>query len=693
MNQKTPLTPREITAEIERFSAAASQYYNRAGLYYDTRFALWAGQTDDGRKDPDELDEDPFPWPYASDTRVRLADAIIKERKRLKKLAFWGRRAHARPFAPNKGALAAAVTPLAQWIFSAADRQNVATELTNLGWSYQDAYGAAVIGTFWRQDVQAVEAEFTMESMLDAALAADDPQAAQTVMLWQDPLKDDLLAAGLAKSFPAATAAEIRKAIADVRAGKTAKLPKPTVTRQRPYFVALRPYIDAFFDPSATDIQDCPLVVWREFVSPAELAGREASEGYSAAWIAEALKHKGESIAIANPPGSHRHLNRHRYTQHQAENIADLIEVLHCYQRTGGPRGTKIVRTVIHASVKDVVAVEVEENFPNNEYPFDVWTHEREERPILESRGIPEICLTWQQELKKTRDYRADRLSIDILPPLVTPRNQAGQVALGPAQQIEARGHGEYSFLTPPPLSPASHAFSAEIVAEVCEYFGRFHPAADPAIVMAARQEMITDAMLDLATVAERAIHLALRYLDDESLEAISGVPGQALRAAATTPGMTLGLEFMFDVRTLNTEFLETYGRMFRDFIQPLDRAGVVDSTQLVETLIASVSPWLAQRGIQSRESAELKAVDDEMIELSKMLNGIEPTPKESDNPQLRLTALENAVGKSPEVQQKLQTSETARLLVESRAKRHRFALDQARNATIGRTGQTPVLQ
>ena len=76
---------------IKEYSRAGG--YNNAGWRRsradDTRFAEWSGQTHDGKKHANDPNEDPFPWEGASDTRVRLADAIINENVDILTSAFW----------------------------------------------------------------------------------------------------------------------------------------------------------------------------------------------------------------------------------------------------------------------------------------------------------------------------------------------------------------------------------------------------------------------------------------------------------------------------------------------------------------------------------------------------------------------------------------------------------------------------
>ena len=78
-----------LLSEISQAEADASYYYGRKVENFNTRFCLWAGQSEDGRKHQSALGRKPFPWDGAADSRIRLADTITNENVRLLKRAFF----------------------------------------------------------------------------------------------------------------------------------------------------------------------------------------------------------------------------------------------------------------------------------------------------------------------------------------------------------------------------------------------------------------------------------------------------------------------------------------------------------------------------------------------------------------------------------------------------------------------------
>lgn len=682
----------ELKSELESIITNAHYYYSRAGLYYDTRYCLWAGQSDDGRKNADDIGEDPFPWDGASDTRVRLADKIIKERKRLKKLAFFGKQVQARPIGSHNAQWAAAVNPLLKWLIYVCDPKGTKREL-NLAWSFQDCYGAVVMATFWRRETRLREQTIRVSDLAALVQQSQDPELAATVAAMADPLRDEQSIALVRQFFPDTSEADARRALETLRLTGEATLDVPMIAKNVPRWVALRPYVDVFFDAAVSDIQDARVVFYREFITETALRDREGTEGYDKTFIAEAIKQKNTSILSSNNPAILATITRSRMRPWSlGEDTQELIELQHAYYKVHEKNATAIYCTTFHPDVSDHWAKHERLEEYGADYPFDVWCHEEEERAIMESRGVPEIVLTWQGEQKLTRDFHADRMSLDILPPLQTPRGHAGQVAMGPAQQLEQKRGGEYKFLAVPPMSQTSLLFNAEIEREINEYFGRGTPTSDPIMVQAARQELATDALIDLVPVISRTFRLAQRFLSDQEIELICGRYGVQYRVTHADIQGEFDIEFTFDVRMMDPKFIDTFGNLMKNIVVPLDRAGTVDFSETVAILLQTFDPSIAERVQRRGEGMSMSDVNDEQGQIAKMLNGIEPPAGEVSNPQLRLQVLMNTIQSSPTVQGKMKEDETVRALLENRAKMLQFSLAQMANADTGRTGVQPVL-
>ncbi len=688
---KTPKLD-QLKAEIQEMNTNAAFYHARTGHFYDTRYCLWSGQSPDGRKWDTDENGDIFPWEGASDTRVRLADKIIKERKRLRKLAFWGKRIVARALGSQNQDWAATVNPLLRWMLYTHGLDMINRELS-LVWSYMDTLGAAVLGVFWQRETRLGDKEFDLGQLQQAAQETGDPNLMAMLETLTDPSRDEENIAMVQGFAPEVTGSEARAFLKDLRKLGTAKLKVPYIFKNEPRLMALRPFVDVLFDPALDNLQDGRLIVYREFIGETELKERAVSRGYSEKFITEALKHKGStSFEIIDPLYSSQNSPRFRRTL--LEDTKHLIELQHCYYRVSERGSTSIYCTVIHHDVKELYATHEPVEYDHGGMPFHSFTCEREERPIMESRGIPEIVSTWQTEKKIQRDARVDRTSIEVVPMMVVPKGMAGQVEVGPAQQVEQSRKGEYSFLQPPALGSTTKVVENDVDTEINEYFGRFSAQADPAMTMAARQELVTDTLNDLCAPIRQVFQLAQQYFTDEDVSKVVGHMKHPFHVGREEIQGMFDLEFTFDVRTMDIEFIQTIGGVMKDVIIPLDRQGTLDMTGLVRVLLQGIDPNIAETvQQQNTQVAQMQEVNDQQDRLAKIAVGIEPPQKPFSNPQLRLGVLQNVFQNNPGWQQRIQSDELFAKLMTKEVKMLRFSQAQSvTNPMIGRTGAKPVM-
>ena len=66
----------EILGEVEQADSDASTYIQRKLRNWNTRYCIWPGQNEDGRKRKGSLGAQPFPWENSSDCKIFLSDNI-----------------------------------------------------------------------------------------------------------------------------------------------------------------------------------------------------------------------------------------------------------------------------------------------------------------------------------------------------------------------------------------------------------------------------------------------------------------------------------------------------------------------------------------------------------------------------------------------------------------------------------------
>lgn len=677
---------RALAQETDRLIVNGTTRYSRYGLWFDTRYALWADQNDEGTKEG----ADAFPWLGASDTRVRLADKIIKERIRLRKAGFWGKRLQARALRGANAGAATLVNTLIKWMLYTQALPMVKRE-TELGWSIADTYGAAVVGCFWKRRTRLAPQSVDLESLFQ--LAQENEDVAKLLRTLGDPLQDEQTIAGLIEQWPDNTPGDLRRFLKQLRKTGRAEIRTAYLCKNEIDWKAMRPGIDVFFDAGLSDLQEAPLITCRELLTEADLREREQSEGWDADFIEQACQHKGvTSFDTAYDPLRMSPRGRASWAGVMTEDNDQRIEILRSFYFVHERGTSALYQTVYHRSVANTAGLHLLHGYDHGQMPFFAWRSETAERPILESRGIPELCLTWQTEEKVDRDAHTDRQSLEILPTLQVPRGLAGQVLIGPGQQLERKRAGDFEFLQMPQISAGAERAGTLRTKEICEYFGRAHPEADPGMVQLARQELVTDALTDVIPLVQQSWQLMQQYLTDEEIMAVAGPLAGGVRLGTADIRGQFTFEFTFDVRMIDTDFLDTIIKGIKEIL-PMDRMGVIDLSGLVGFLFHSISPDLAEQFVRPAQAAQMADVTDELAQLGGIALGIEPPLKEVSNPQLRLQVVQQTM-QSPRYRQIVQADQTGTVekLLQNQVQKYQFLLQQQQNAQTGKVGVQPVL-
>lgn len=396
-----------LISELSQAESDASYYFGRKTDNFNTRFCLWAGQSEDGRKHQSSLGKRPWPWEGASDTRIRLADTLINENVRLLKRAFFSSRMQVQPVETSDAIIKQAVQTALNWMMKVHCLDDLRREV-ELALQIRETFGLSFLGIFWRTTTRIEEKSITLEEIQNAALQGDGAAAALVEAIL-DPLQEESAKAMLGMlAEKAGTVSAVRA----LREKGVFTYENPYIFESKPEWVALEPLEDILFPASTWSIQRSPWVARRELITEEELRERGTTQDYDADWIERAVKQKGMTQRINR--------NILRNNEHLADNDRDLIEVYHVYRKVHDKGATRVECTVINTSITDLVAKHEISPYEHGQFPIIELPRERASRNLLESRGIPELVHTSQSEIKTQRDYRADRASIAILPPSVS---------------------------------------------------------------------------------------------------------------------------------------------------------------------------------------------------------------------------------------------------------------------------------
>jgi hypothetical protein len=675
----------EILTDIDQADADGSQYVQRKLRNWNTRYCVWPGQSEDGRKHAGAMGRQPWPWDGAADTRVRLADNIIRDHCAILTNAFFKSRVQIQPVESMDIDKRTAAEAVLKWLLFQHCLDDLRREV-RLAAEFRETYGLAIMAVDWQQTTRTEIKRFTIEEAQMMVQESQDPNLAALLEIVMDPLQEETAAELLGQVVP-----ELGK-VSKVRALRDkgeVEWESPYIFESKPVWTALEAWEDVIFPIQTFSLQRAAFVARSELLNEVELRERAAVEGWDEDWVEEAVKHKGQLKRI--------HLNLHRTDQFLFEQLRDLIEIWHVFRKENDPKtdAIRVTRSVISYHIPDKAAVHELLPYAHGMYPFVEMPRERSTRPLLESRGIPELVQTAQEEIKIQRDYRADRASISILPPVRVPANRGKfDLVLGPGVQVPERRPGEIGWMDPPRPDAGSIEVENATRFDVNNYFGRMADGVPPQMSMIHTQEMIDSYLLDMKLCVIQTMALAQQYMTPEEVSRVTGNASLAFSASPQDIRGRFDITAEFDARLLDSEALGAKLDYLAKVLVPLDSFGVIDRAGLVKYMFQAVDPNMASMLVQDIGAATQQEIEDEQGAFAKIAAGTEPPMKEGgQNAQVRLQTLQQIIQSNPAVSQRYQQDEIFRRMLDARMQAFQFQLQQSQNAVIGRVGAQPALQ
>jgi hypothetical protein len=675
----------EILSDIDQADADGSQYVQRKLRNWNTRYCVWPGQSEDGRKHAGAMGRQPWPWDGAADTRVRLADNIIRDHCAILTNAFFKSRVQIQPVESMDIDKRTAAEAVLKWLLFQHCLDDLRREV-RLAAEFRETYGLAIMAVDWQQTTRTEIKRFTIEEAQMMVQESQDPNLAALLEIVMDPLQEETAAELLGQVVP-----ELGK-VSKVRALRDkgeVEWESPYIFESKPVWTALEAWEDVIFPIQTFSLQRAAFVARRELLNEVELRERAAVEGWDEDWVEEAVKHKGQLKRI--------HLNLHRTDQFLFEQLRDLIEIWHVFRKENDPKtdAIRVTRSVISYHIPDKAAVHELLPYAHGMYPFVEMPRERSTRPLLESRGIPELVQTAQEEIKIQRDYRADRASISILPPVRVPANRGKfDLVLGPGVQVPERRPGEIGWMDPPRPDAGSIEVENATRFDVNNYFGRMADGVPPQMSMIHTQEMIDSYLLDMKLCVIQTMALAQQYMTPEEVSRVTGNASLAFSASPQDIRGRFDITAEFDARLLDNEALGAKLKYLSEILVPMDSFGVIDRAGLVKYMFQAVDPNMASMLVQDIGAATQQEIEDEQGAFAKIAAGTEPPMKEGgQNAQVRLQTLQQIIQSNPAVSQRYQQDEIFRRMLDARMQAFNFQLQQSQNAVIGRVGAQPALQ
>ena len=661
----------------------------------DTRFARWTGQSDDGKKWSANLPEGKTAFPYegASDCRVYLADQIVGDCVDMLTVAHTRADLRVNPVDLTDAEPAAAATTLMNWV-----RTGMQSELqreSELLANYVSTYGWAAVFVGWDQQATLRNRPITIDQLVAISEQANpDSILSELPAILADHDRSDQAAELLMQFVPDIKKRRANKIIKQLREEGSAVFPEAYVCRNRPTCVALKPHEEISLPPETIDLQSARVVFRRSYMTEVELRSKVLTDGWDKEFVDMAMNTAGRGL---------NYLDHSTLTGlvSEFERSDNLVEIVWAYTRQLDENGvpsiyyTVFCPTIQSVDGKDHYALHEMLDYGHNQYPFVLFRRENVTRRLVESRGVPLIVKTWQQEIKAQRDSIFDSTSFETLPPLQVSKRLGLANKIGPGVQLPVTKPGDYAFLQPPSRPPqTAFALIEAVNMQVDAYFGRPNPAIPPTQTQMKQQRMINEWLRSYSEVYRQMFRLCVQYLSPEEM---ARVTSSAAAEALTHDAVRFDFNLKFSVAELDNELVKEKMQTIAQAIVPLDVSGTIDRTKLVDKLLRAVAPESVDELLMDQAGASRKMYEEVKNDLGNMLVGIEATYTDASNDPTAGTRLQFAqeiASTSPGVQEAVQCgNELFKELFSKYMQNLQHGLQQQQNKQVGLFGVKPMSQ
>lgn len=661
----------------------------------DIRLSRWEGQTSDGKKHSENMpDGQPaFPFEGASDIRSRLVDRTINDIVAMCITTFDRSQIKVKGTEFNDSESAGVANILMSWLLESRIRSELRKE-AELLCQYTQQYGWSALNVIWEQEMGIRFQKIRMDEIMQITQQAmqsnpnstlkDLPAAIQNKD--QEDYAVDLIMMFLKSVDPK----EVKKAVKQLRENGVCEIPEPFVTKNQPLLVALKPYDEVSFPPETIDIQKARVVFRRTFVTEVEIRSMAAHEKWSDSFVEQAVNVAGKHSQFNDP----NLLPAAALINFQVSRNDNLIELVYAYSRNIDKDGIQgIYQTIFCPQAgSEEYASHGLLGYAHNKYPFVIYRRERTRRAIMESRGVPELARTDQEEIKAQHDSIRDRTAFTTMPPILVKKRLGGINKISPGIHLPVTSPDDYRFM-PTPTGETGTAFQLIDRVEMnhASYFGLPHPNIMPQKTQTTQQFIINNWLDVWSEAFAMTFSLMLQYMDSGEIEQITGSP---LPQNMSSVSNMYDFQVKYDVRELDTNFVIEKLKAITQFVLPLDNGGVIDKNKLVKAAIEAIDPDKAKDLIINTATASQMLYKDIQSDIGLMMLGNEAQYVENDPAaSSKLQYMQDIMSKNPKAQQMMQQDPHFRALMENSIKNLQMSVSQQRNKQIGRTGVTPVAE
>lgn len=651
----------------------------------DQRMCRWEGQSDDGKKHEEYLGYEPFPFEGASDVRNRLIDNVINQLVMLCMSSWQRANIRVSGIEINDAEKSGAAQTLMHWIVNNRIRPELERE-AELWCQYAFQFGWSAMHVGWERRVAKRSDVITTQDLAQAAMQGNGLLGQVFQSINNKQVSD--LAIMLVEQALMCEKGEAKRIIQSLIETGSAQYEMPYIQRNLPVVAALKPFDEIAFPPETVELQEARMIFKRTFMTEVQMKSIGLTEGWSQEFMDEAVNTAGKSgylhdsnlVPLINS------------VPNAVEKANNLIEIVYAYARQLDDKGTASIYYTVFCpqTQNDLFGKHEILDYAHGEYPFVELRRERLRRPVVESRGVPEILFTDQEELKAQHDASRDRTAFEVMPPMTVSRRLGNNQRIGPGQLLPVANKDDYAWLPPPSGTPATaFALMERIELKVAQSFGLYHPNVVPSQTQITQQFIVNNFFLSWSQVYRQIFALAMQYMLPEEIERICGVP---INYEETEINQMFDFSVRFDVRELDTNFVIEKLKAINQFVLPMDTGGNIDRSKLIKATVDAIAPESARDIFIDQRTATQKQYRDVQNDLALMMLGLEAQYTEND-PQagVKMQAMQDIMSKNPKAQQAAQTDGVFQALLQNYQKNLQMSMMQQQNAQIGRTGVTPV--
>lgn len=652
---------------------------------YDTRYALWDGQSADGRKHAREGGKtDPTPWDGASDLRVYLTDEAINAKVAMLSLGFRKANLVAVPVEGNDLKRAKIVEGFMKWLVQ-TQIPELDREVELLA-NYLCEKGVAATGQFWEKVKEKTLLTLTLQD-LQAQLPDTD---LATV------LADEGLSETLGKMFEEmydAPKSKVTKMLKELRETGRTTIVVVGKEKSRPIIRAFNLDENLFIPHYATDLETAPAIYRVQYFSAEQLRGFVQTEGWDEAWVENAIeKGRGKFIAPTNEEYIRVHSRSFNFIE---QRMTDMIGVVYAYQRLSDEEGIAGIYLTVFSPILPADGSEHPGyakygllGYAHGQYPFVLHRREFLSRRLHDSRGIPETGKPLQDQIKVHKDSRIDAASLAILPPMGYPVGRP-PARWGAGARIPERRANEYHFLDRPMGDSNTENSEVQLRNDFNRYFGFASSTGDQQFAQM-KNQFETDKFLSSWSKAFRQIwSLYQQFGSEQVYYRVVGLRQQdPIPFTKGDPSEEYDFVLSFQVESMDSAKTFEKIKQIAQIVATADREGIVDYSEWLQAMIEAIDPTIAERIITPKNIGQQKVASELQDKLAKVYAGQDQDIAVGTPPELGLQVIKGYVQGDPVVQQRMQNpNDPFGKRIEKLTKQLQFQITQRENAKIGRLG------